>query len=106
MAILSKGCTPDNFHSHNSLKLNFTIIWDLCSNFFGCESFLESNFPDILALWEKKLDKSSDTGSFSVRGYLSLILKDSITYMHGLAVYVKKGLPIAWDLSLENLADF
>ena len=25
--------------------------------------------------------------------------------MHGLAVYVKKGLPFAWDLSLENSAD-
>ena len=26
--------------------------------------------------------------------------------MHGLAVYVKEGLPFAWDLSLENSADF
>ena len=26
--------------------------------------------------------------------------------MHGLAVYVKKGLPFAWNLSLENSADF
>ena len=25
--------------------------------------------------------------------------------MHGLAVYVKEGLPYAWDLSLENSAD-
>ena len=25
--------------------------------------------------------------------------------MHGLAVYVKEGLPLAWDLSLENSAD-
>ena len=25
--------------------------------------------------------------------------------MHGLAVYVKDGLPFAWDLSLENSAD-
>ena len=36
---------------------------------------------------------------------LSLIRKDSITHMHGLAVYVKEGLPFAWDLSLENSAD-
>ena len=34
-----------------------------------------------------------------------LIQKDSITHMHGLAVYVKEGLPFAWDLSLENSAD-
>ena len=26
--------------------------------------------------------------------------------MHGLTVYVKEGLPFAWDLSLENSADF
>ena len=25
--------------------------------------------------------------------------------MHGLAVYVKEGLPFAWDVSLENSAD-
>ena len=29
----------------------------------------------------------------------------SITHMHGLAVYVKEGLPFARDLSLENSAD-
>ena len=40
-----------------------------------------------------------------MRGYLSLIQKDSTTHMHGLAVYVKEGLPFARDLSLENSAD-
>ena len=39
-----------------------------------------------------------------MKGYLPLIRKDSSTHMHGLAVYVK-GLPFAWDLSLENSAD-
>ena len=39
-----------------------------------------------------------------MRGYLPLIQKDSTTHMHGLAVYVKEGLPLAWDLSLENSA--
>ena len=33
---------------------------------------------------------------------LSLIWKDSATHMHGLTVYVKEGLPFAWNLSLEN----
>ena len=37
-----------------------------------------------------------------MRGYLPLIRKDSTTHMHGLAVYVKEGLPFARDLSLEN----
>ena len=40
-----------------------------------------------------------------MRGYLPLIRKDSSTHMHGLAVYVKEGLPFARDLSLENYAD-
>ena len=40
-----------------------------------------------------------------MRGYLPLIRKDSGTYMHGLAVYVKEGLSFAQDLSLENSVD-
>ena len=36
--------------------------------------------------------------------YLPLIRKDSGTHMHGLAVYVKEGLPFARDLSPENSA--
>ena len=102
MAILSKGCKPDNFEPHNSLKLSFTNIRGLRSNFVECESFLESNSPDILALCETNLDDSIDSGNFSVRGYLPLIRKDSITHMHGLAVYVKEGLPFAQDLFIKN----
>ena len=101
MAILSKVCKPDNIESHNSLKLSFTNIRGLRSNFVDCESLLESNPPDILALCETNLDDSIDSGSFSVRGYLPLIRKDSSTHMLGLAVYVKD-----WELSLENSADF
>ena len=86
MAILSKGCKPDNFESHNSVKLSFTNIRGLRSNFVECESFLESNSPDILALCETNLDDSIGSGNFFVRGYLPLILKDSITHMQGLAV--------------------
>ena len=105
MAILSKGCKPDNFEQHNSLKLSFKNIGDFCSNFVVCEYFLESKSPEILPLCETNLDDSIDSGNFSVRGYLPLIRKYSITHMHGLAVYVKEGLPFAWDLSLENSAD-
>ena len=105
MTILSKACKPDNFESHNSLKLSFTNIWGLRLNFVDYESFLESNSPEILALCETNLDDPIDSGNFSVRGYLPLIRKDSSTHMHGLAVYVKKGLPFARDLPLENSAD-
>ena len=74
-------------------------------NFVDCKSFLESNSPDIFALCEANLDDSIDSGNFSLRGYLPLIRKDSGTHVHGLAVYVKEGLPCAQDLPLENSAD-
>ena len=80
-------------------------IRGLSLNFVDCESFLESNSPDIFAPCETNLDNSIDSGIFSVRGYLPLIRKDSGTHMHGLAVYVKEGLPFSRDLSLENSAD-
>ena len=92
MAILSKACKSDNFESHNSLKLSFTNIPGLSSNFVDCQSFLESNSPDILALCETNLDDS-------------IVSQLPFTHMHGLAVYVKEGLPFARDLSLENSAD-
>ena len=92
MTILSKACKPDNFESHNS-------------SFVVCKSFLESNSPGILALSETNLDGSIDSENFSVRGYLPLIRKDSSTHMHGLAVYVKEGLPFAWELSPANSTD-
>ena len=106
MAILSKVCKPDNFESHNTLKLSFTNIRGLRSNFVDCESFLESNSPDILALCETNLGDSIDSGNFSVRGYLPLIRKDSSTHMHGLSVYVKEGLPFARDLISRKLCRF
>ena len=105
MAILSKACKQGNFESHNSLKPSFINIWGLHSNFADCESFLESNSPDILALCETNLDDSIDSGNFSMRGYIPLIWKDFSTHMHGLSVCVKEGLPFARDSSLENSAD-
>ena len=88
MTILSKGCRTDNFKLYNSLKLNLTYTRGLRSNFVKCESFLESNSHDILALCETNLDDSIDSGNFSVRDYIPLIRKDSITHMQGLAVFV------------------
>ena len=104
MAILSKACKPDNFEQHNFLNLSFTNIRVLCSNFVDCESFLELNSLDILALCETNPDLSI-LAIFFLRGYFLYIRKDSSTHMHGLAVYVKEGLLFAWDLYLENSAD-
>ena len=90
---------------YNSLKLSFTNIQGLCSNFGNCESFLESKSPDILAMCETNLDDSIGSGNFSVRGYLPLIQKDSSTHMYGLAVYGTEGILFARELFLENSAD-
>ena len=92
MAILSKACKPDNFESQNSLKISFMNIQGLCSDFVDCESFLESNSPDILPLCNTNLDDSIDSGNFSVKCYLLLIQKDSSTHMNDLPVYVKEGM--------------
>ena len=105
MAIVLKACKPESFESHNSLKLSFTNIRGLHSNFVDCKSFLESNSPDILVLCETNLDDSIDSGNFSMKGYLPFTRKESSTHMHGLTVYVKEGLPFALDLSLEISAD-
>ena len=94
MAILSKACKPDNFESHNSLKLSFMNIRGLRSNFVDCESFLESNSPDILALCETILDDSIYSSHFSVRGYLPLIRADCSC-----------SLCEVRDVSLEHSAD-
>ena len=65
MAILSKECKPDNFESHDSLKRNFTNVQGLHLNFVECESFLESNSPDIFDLCGANLDDSRIQFNFS-----------------------------------------
>ena len=52
----------------------------LQSNFFEFETFLESNFPDILALCETNLDDLTDSGNFSVSGNLPFRLSSFYSY--------------------------
>ena len=99
---MSKVRKTDNAEPHNPLKLSFTNIRGLRSNFVVCESFFGSNSPDFLALCETNLDGLIVSSNLSVRGYLHLIRKDFVTQMHGLAVYVKERLPFARNLYLEN----
>ena len=89
---------------HNSLELSFTNIWGLRLNFVDCEFFLDSNSPDILALCETNLDDSTDSGNFSVRGYLPLISNDSSTRAWSRSL-CKRRTSFARDWSLENSAD-
>ena len=72
--------TWPNLESWNSLKHSFINIWDRRSNFLGCESFLESNSPGILTLYETNLDDSNDCRNFSLRSYLPLIRMDFVTH--------------------------
>ena len=51
MAILSKGRKPDNFESHNSLKLNFTNIWGLHWKFVGLPWIKHS--WHLFSVWHK-----------------------------------------------------
>ena len=92
----------DKFESHNFVKLSFTKIWGLRSKFIECESFLESNCSDSLALCETNLDDFV-SGSFSVRGFLPLIRNDYVTHTHGFAVYVKEGVPFHGTYLLKTL---
>ena len=53
MAILSKGCKPDNFESHNSLKLSFTNICGLRLNFVNVSLSLNQT-PLTLGLYARQ----------------------------------------------------
>ena len=108
MAILSKARKPDNFESHNSLKLSFTNIRKAFVRILLIVNlpFNQTLLTDILALCQTNLDDSTDSSNFYVRSYLPLSRKDSSTHMHGLAIYVKEGLPFARELALENSAGF
>ena len=46
-----------------------------------------------------------DSNSFIVKGYLPLIHKDYSPHMHGLGVFVKEGLPLAREISLETFGE-
>ena len=52
------------------------------------------------------MDDSNDSCNFSVRGYLPLIQRDSVTHMHGLEISVKKGLRFAQEFITRKLCVF
>ena len=78
MVILSKASKPDNLES-----------------------------SDILAVWETNLNGSIVSCNFSLRDYLPLIRKDSVTHKRILllTVYMKEGRPFERGFSLENSAN-
>ena len=90
---MSTFCFRINPCSQNSVKLRFTNIQGLCSNFFAWDPFVESSSLDILAVCETNLQHPIGSSNFSVRTYLPFVQKDSFTHMHGLTVHVTEGLP-------------
>ena len=78
MAMLSKVVRKlKNFSSRNSLKLSSSNIR---SNFFGCESLLQSDSPNTFDLCEINLKDSIDFSNFSVRGHLAIFQRDRYSY--------------------------
>ena len=102
MTILSIGCKPNNFKSPKSLKLSFTNIQGLHSNFAEYESFPLT----FLLLCETILDDWSDSGNFSVRGHLPLFNPKGFCYSYSWTCSLyEEGFPFAQNLSLKKSAD-
>ena len=93
---MSTICFCISSSSQTSVKQIFTNIQGLCSNLFACEPLPESSSPDILGLCETKLEDPIGFSNFSVRGYLPLVQKDSLTHMLGLTDYMKEGLSFTY----------
>ena len=102
MAILSKGCKPDNFESHNSLNLCLTNTPGLSSNFVKCEFFLGSKSPSwhFCSIWNKLL-------------FWQFLCKESSFFNSKVFCYShawfwslhEERTSFCMDLSLENSAD-
>ena len=71
MAISSKRRSPDNLESHSSIKPIFTNVWGFRSNLVECESFIESNSPEIPDLCERNLTQMTQMiAVFSLQGVI------------------------------------
>ena len=91
------------FFTNNSLKLSFRNISGFHSNFVKCVNLsFNQTPPDFLFLCKINLDDSINSGSFC-EGLSSFNLKDSVTHMHGFAVYMKKDLPFCMILISRKL---
>ena len=102
MDILSKWCKPDIFEPHNSLKLSFTNIWGLPSNFAECESFIESNSPETLGqTWMTQLILTiSLWGVIFLYSKQVILLICMVFHLMSFSLW----LPFAPGISLENSA--
>ena len=81
----------DSNHS-SSLKLCFSNIRGLRSNFDEVSHFLHVRSPDLLALSETKLDSSVSSSEFTPDGYTFHRMDKAPS--HGLALFAKTSLPL------------
>ena len=88
--------------SLSSLKLSYTNTRGFHSNFLYCESDVEANPTNILALFETNLQDIISFNSYSIKGYLSLVCENSSSYMHCLIVFFQRGHPLAWEFPLAT----
>ena len=71
----SKACKPGSFESQNSLKLDFTNVWGLCSNLICRESFLEYSLLLFLISWSNELAERTPFHGKGLSGNLRTNLK-------------------------------
>lgn len=79
----------------SKIQLN-TNIWVPCFNFDGCESFLWSNYTNILTLCEANVEDSVDSSNFSM---LSSFINSGEFWSCCLC---KRVFPFACNLPLQN----
>ena len=74
----------------NQMNLNHTSCWNLALPKFEVFIPISLNVnPSLNKTLLTLLLCVNNSGNFSVSGYVPLIRNDSVTHMHGLAVYVK-----------------
>ena len=91
------------------LKLSFTNIMPFCLNFLDCESFLESNSPDILALCETDLVCETNYVSQLILAMTlwwlpSFNLKEN--YLPLICSLCERGVSFFMELIFEKLYEF
>ena len=95
-----KKRAPKKSNHKTSFDIAYTNIRGLRTNFVYVEPYLNSKKPDMLALCETNLNPEISEKEFDIPGYCSLSVKQR--HMHGLAVYIKEGIPCARDPSFES----
>ena len=90
--------------SSNSFKISYTNIRGLRSNFPEVAAHVEEARPDFFSLCETNLGSEVCCDDLHLPGYSPIITKDDRLGRqgHGLAVFIKDGLPCGRVAAYEN----